>query len=125
MMINLTTLTNRLGTFLQRIKFKNLFTFLLIGMMTLLTVAPAAALAGQNRETLPSNVKQALRDDDSDRPKTTGEWNAEAHETEGQPVERAKRITKEAGEAVKDWAELYPDVAERTVPALGDDNNSR
>lgn len=125
MMINLTTLTDRLGTFLQRIKFKNLFTFLLIGMMTLLTVAPTAALAGQNRETLPSNVKQALRDDDSDRPKTTGEWNAEARETEGRPGERAKRITKETGEAVKDWAELYPDVAERTVPAIGDDNNSR
>lgn len=123
MMNNLTTPTNRVGTFLQKINLKRLFTFFLIGMMTLLTVAPTAALADQSRKTLSHDVKQALRADDSDRPKTTGEWKAEARETEGQPVERSKRIAKEAGEAVKDWAELYPDVAERTVPAIGNDNS--
>lgn len=54
----------------------------------------------------------------SDRPKTTGEWNREARETQGQQGKRVGRIAKESAEAVKDFGKMYPDTAERSGDAL-------
>lgn len=67
---------------------------------------------------LPGKIQQDLQNIDSDRPKTTGEWNQEARETTGQPGERLGRIAKETGEAVKDFGKMYPDTAERSGDAL-------
>ncbi|WOD40207.1 hypothetical protein [Nodosilinea sp. E11] len=92
----------------------------LAGLLMALAIAPAPALAARDNPTLPREINKTLQDDDSDRPKTMGEWQAEARETEGRPLERAKRIVEESADAVKDWAELYPDVAERSIPALQD-----
>lgn len=67
---------------------------------------------------LPGKIQQDLQNIDSDRPKTTGEWNREARETAGEPGERLGRIAKETGEAVKDFGKMYPDTAERSGDAL-------
>jgi hypothetical protein len=67
---------------------------------------------------LPEKIQQDLQNIDSDRPKTTGEWNREARETAGEPGERLGRIAKETGEAVKDFGKMYPDTAERSGDAL-------
>ncbi len=84
---------------------------------------PGNALAAQSTQVNPNQVGDVLDEDGTERPKTTREWRQEARATEGQPLERTKRIVKETADAVEDWAELYPDVAERTVPALQDDNS--
>ncbi|MEB3358232.1 MAG: hypothetical protein VKK04_16020 [Synechococcales bacterium] len=91
----------------------------------LTAATPAKADHPRNYRELPRDIKETIHNDASDRPKTTGEWQAEAEEVEGQPVERAKRIAKESADAVEDFAGLYPDVAERTT--LQDDKvvNSR
>ncbi|GAP97067.1 hypothetical protein [Leptolyngbya sp. NIES-2104] len=67
---------------------------------------------------LPEKIQQDLQNIDSDRPKTTGQWNREARETAGEPGERLGRIAKETGEAVKDFGKMYPDTAERSGDAL-------
>jgi hypothetical protein len=67
-------------------------------------------MADKNRDRIHQN--------DSDRPKTTGEWNREARETEGEPGERAKRIGKESAEAVKDFGSMYTDTAKRSANEL-------
>jgi hypothetical protein len=63
-------------------------------------------------------IERDLAKDDSDRPKTTGEWNQEARETEDDLGQRVKRIAKETGEAVKDFGQMYPNTAERSGDAL-------
>ncbi|XPM52330.1 MAG: hypothetical protein EDM05_000330 (plasmid) [Leptolyngbya sp. IPPAS B-1204] len=49
-------------------------------------------------------VDQAIHQNDSDRPKTVGEWKQEARETEGAPGERLQRVPK--AKAVRGWAKL-------------------
>lgn len=92
----------------------------LAGLVMAMAIAPASVMAAQAKPTIQPEVNKTLSDDDSNRPKTMGEWKAEARETEDQPLERAKRIVEESADAVKDWAELYPDVAKRSIPALQD-----
>lgn len=65
-----------------------------------------------------SRVDQLVHQDDSQRPKTTGEWEKEARETEGDPGERLKRIGKQSAEAVKDFGSVYPDTAKRSAREL-------
>jgi hypothetical protein len=124
MLNSLIALFTSISSFFKALSSLNLGRALAIGLAGLvvaMAIAPAPALAARANQTLPREVNKILQDDDSDRPKTTGEWKAEARETEGQPLERAKRIVEESADAVKDWAELYPDVAERSIPALQDD----
>ncbi|MER3477248.1 MAG: hypothetical protein C4287_13020 [Leptolyngbya sp. ERB_1_2] len=61
---------------------------------------------------LMGKIQQDLQND------TTGEWNREARQTAGEPGNRAGRIAKETGEAVKDFGKMYPDTAERSGDAL-------
>ncbi|HTL88516.1 MAG TPA: hypothetical protein VL134_03885 [Leptolyngbya sp.] len=77
-----------------------------------------AAEAQSGKRDLMGKINRDIQRDDSDRPKTTGEWNREARETAGEPGKRFDRIAKETGEAVKDLGQIYPDTAERSGDAL-------
>lgn len=74
----------------------------------------------RSNDTLPRRLENDIHQGNSDRPKTTGEWKADARETEDSPLDRLGRIVNQTGEAVQDWGSLYPDVAERTIPPVGD-----
>ncbi|MBD1910113.1 MULTISPECIES: hypothetical protein [unclassified Leptolyngbya] len=76
--------------------------------------------AEQRTKALTNRVDDLIHQDDSARPKTTGEWQQEAREVEGKPGKRAERIAKESADAVEDFGELYPNVVERSVPPLRD-----
>ncbi len=76
-------------------------------------------------EALTNKVDNLVNQNDSDRPKTVGEWNKEARQTEDAPLERAKRIGKESAEAVKDFGQMYGDTAERSTPDLDDNMSMR
>lgn len=43
------------------------------------------------------------------RPRTARQWQEEAEELEGKPLERIKRITEESVDAVGEMAEMYPE----------------
>lgn len=119
-MINLISKTTaKLASLIRKIQLKSIVTVLLIGLTFLTTGINSA----QADKIFTDNSGEVVRLNDAERPQTSGQWNAEANETEDAPLERAKRIVGDSAEAVKDWAELYPDVAQRTIPALKNDDN--
>ncbi|NJK38517.1 MAG: hypothetical protein HC920_12650 [Oscillatoriales cyanobacterium SM2_3_0] len=124
-MMNITTvfvarynsLTKALTQVLTRVQTRWILGLILVGM-TMMTALPMSVTAETSNPKMTKEVRGMVHDNDSQRPKTTGEWNAEARETDGKPLETVKRAVEDSAEAVGDWAGLYPDVAERTIPAL-------
>jgi hypothetical protein len=103
----------RIGAFLNAFQVKRLLAVVFVGFLVL-TANVSNERAAQ---AITKKVDEAVHQGDSDRPKTMGEWNREARETEGNPGERIQRIAKESKEAVKDWGKLYPDTAETSARA--------
>lgn len=108
-----THITNWAKTF----QVKHFLTVILVGSLLLTT-----GLSERQSQAATHKVDNIIHQDDSQRPKTTGEWQAEAMETENAPGKRIQRIAGESAEALKEWGELYPEVAERTFE---DDSNKR
>lgn len=108
------------GSVLKSLQVKQFLSVALVGFF-LLTSNP---VAGQNRSSVADKVDTAIHRNDSDRPKTTGEWKQEARETEGAPLERLQRIADQTGEAIKEWGGLYPDTAERSADQLDNSTNT-
>ncbi|MBF2046474.1 hypothetical protein HJG54_26105 [Leptolyngbya sp. NK1-12] len=106
----------RIGSFLNGFQVKRFLAVALIGFVVL----TANVSNDRGAQAIKNKVDEAIHQNDSDRPKTVGEWKQEARETEGAPGERLQRIAKESKEAVKDWAKLYPDTAERSAQAAQD-----
>ncbi|MEA5597552.1 hypothetical protein [Rivularia sp. UHCC 0363] len=108
-----------IGVMFKQLQVKQFFAVVLVGFLLLTT-----NIAGMDRgQALTNKVEQLTDQNNSDRPKTVGEWNKEARQTEDAPLERVKRIGKESAEAVKDFGGMYADTAEKTTPDL--DNNMR
>ncbi|WP_413163031.1 hypothetical protein ACL6C3_27820 [Capilliphycus salinus ALCB114379] len=112
-MINfISGLYTRLSAWLDQFQVKRFLTVVLVGSLLLTTGLSQAE--NNNNTNLTNQVDRAIHQGNSDRPKTTGEWQAEAVETEGAPGQRIQRIAGESAEALKDWGSLYPDVADST-----------
>jgi hypothetical protein len=103
----------RISSLLNAFQVKQFLAVVLVGFLVLTT----SVGNDRNAQAITKKIDETIHQGDSQRPKTTGEWNREARETEGAPGERIKRIAKESQEAVKDWGELYPDTAERSARA--------
>lgn len=101
----------------KQLQVKRFLAVVLVGFLLLTTNVARA----DNSKAVTDRVDQLVDRDSSDRPKTIGEWNKEARQTEDAPLERVKRIGKESAEAVKDFGEMYGDTADRSTPDL--DNN--
>lgn len=101
---------------LQGLQAKQFLSVVLVGFLVLST----GLGSGDSTKAINKRVDNAIHQSNSDRPKTTGEWQQEARETEGSPGERVQRIAKESAEAVKDWGSVYPDTAERSANEVGD-----
>lgn len=99
---------------LKELQVKQFLAVVLVGFLLLTT---NSALEGNNR-ALTEKIDQAVHQDDSQRPKTTGEWNKEARETQGAPGERLQKIATESAEAIKDFGSVYPDTAQRSADDL-------
>ncbi|MBW4694315.1 MAG: hypothetical protein KME27_21430 [Lyngbya sp. HA4199-MV5] len=101
----------RFNSLLNALQLKRVFAVALVGFVLLTTnVDP-----GKNDQPLPANLRDRINQNDADRPKTTGQWNREAREVEGNPGERFKRIGKETGEAFKEFGTGYAKGAEKTA----------
>ena len=107
----------KFNSLLKTISVKQFLPIVMIGFVLLtLNVAPSRNETQQAIKKLDQTVHQ----EDSNRPKTTGEWEQQARETEDRPVERIKRIGKQSAEAVKDMGSMYSDTAERSAESLND-----
>ena len=94
----------KFGYFFNRLQIKQ-FLPAVVALLVLLTTNTAL---GQSDPAVPRSLDKVVHQEDSQRPKTTGEWNQEARETKGAPGEKLKRIGKQSAEAVKDFASVYP-----------------
>jgi len=105
------------SSLLKELQVKSFLAVVLVGFLLLTT---NAALEHSNK-AVAGKIDEVVHQDGSQRPKTTGEWNKEARETEGAPGERLKRIGTQSAEALKDLGSLYPDTAKRSANSLQDD----
>ncbi|HEY9619605.1 MAG TPA: hypothetical protein V6C78_04505 [Crinalium sp.] len=107
------TLT-RIHSLLKTIQVKQLLSVVLVGFIFLTTHVDS----GRGNSTTFNRVNDKAHQIDSERPKTTREWQREARQTEDSPGERLKNIGSESAEAVKEWGGLYPDTAKRSTREL-------
>ena len=96
---------------LKELQVKRFLAVVLIGFL-MLTTNVNYEHSGQ---AVTDKIGEAVQQNDSQRPKTVGQWNKEARETEGAPGERLKKIATESGEAIKDFGSVYPDTAKRSA----------
>jgi mevalonate kinase len=104
----------RISSLFQGIQVKKFFAVALVGFVLLTTGVDS----NRSNHNLEKKVDRTVHQIDSERPKTTGEWQQEAREVKGNPGERLQNILDESGQAVKEWGGLYPDTAERSVDEL-------
>lgn len=107
---------NYVGSLLQTLQVKSFLAVVLVGFL-LLTANPNLE---RGSKAATKEIDKVAHQNDSDRPKTTGEWNQEARETKGDSDGRLGRIGKESVEAVKDFGQMYSDTAKRSADALKD-----
>jgi hypothetical protein len=112
-------IVTKLSHFIKSISIRQILpVFLVISLLI-----PTHIGAASNGKMITEKLDDVVHQDDSQRPKTTGEWNQEAREVKGEPGERLKRIGKQSAEAVKEFGQIYPDTAEKSVSELKHSSN--
>lgn len=112
----------RLGSLLKEIQVKQFFAIALVGVLVFMTSPEMprgrnTADLGRNGQAVTKKIDRVIHQGDSERPKTTREWQNEAARTEDAPAERAKEIIKESADAIQDFGGVYPSTAKRSVRA--------
>ncbi|MEH2177861.1 hypothetical protein [Nostoc sp.] len=116
-MINLISRTiSQISSLLKGLQIKGFLAVVIVGFLMLTT----NIAAGQNNTGLKERVREQIQQNDSQRPRTLGEWNKEARETEGAPGKRLEKIGKESAEAFKQFGSGYVEGAQKTANDVGD-----
>src|SRR6476469_2117671 len=106
----------QVSSLLNQLQVKRFLAVVLVGFIFLTTNAQPNSASSK---AISDRINTVAHQNDSDRPKTTGEWNREAREINSADGEgRLQRIAKESTEAVKDFGGLYPDTADRSASDL-------
>jgi hypothetical protein len=90
----------------KKLGMARLIAAVLVGFLLLVTNVNPVHAAQSDRpigERIGEELHQTSKE--SDRPKTTGEWNRQAREVEGDPGERFERIGEQSAEAFKQFGE--------------------
>ncbi|MEH2449424.1 MAG: hypothetical protein V7K18_27660 [Nostoc sp.] len=116
-MINLISRTiGHISSLLKGLQVKSFLAVVVVGFVVLTT----NVAYGHNDKGLGERVKEQVEQNDAQRPKTVGQWNKEARETEGSPGERVQKITKESAEAFKEFGSGYVEGAQKTASDVGE-----
>ncbi|MEH1907873.1 MAG: hypothetical protein V7L05_07120 [Nostoc sp.] len=116
-MINLISRTiGNISSLLKGLQIKGFLAVVVVGFLVLTT----NVTYGQNDKALGERVREQVQQDDSQRPKTIGEWNKEARQTEGSPGKRLQKIGEESAEAFKQFGSKYVEGAQKTAGDVGD-----
>ncbi|MDF5736385.1 MULTISPECIES: hypothetical protein [unclassified Nostoc] len=107
---------SHISSLLKGLQVKSFLTVVLVGFLMLTTNVSY----GQNDKALGERVREQVQQDDSQRPKTIGEWDKEARETKGSPGERLQKIGKESAEAFKQFGAGYVEGAQKTASDVGE-----
>lgn len=119
--MNMKNLISRTITYISslfnRLQVNRFLAVVLVGSLLLTT---NVTLGSQNNKDLGERVREQIQQNDAQRPKTTGEWNKEARETEGSPGERLKRIGEQSAEAFKEFGSGYVEGTQETARGVQD-----
>ncbi|AVH65871.1 MULTISPECIES: hypothetical protein [unclassified Nostoc] len=116
-MINLISKTiGNIDSLLKGFQVKRFLAVVLVGFLVLTT----NVTSGQNDKGLKERVREQIQQNDAQRPKTTGQWNKEARETEGSLGKRLEKIGGESAEALKEFGSGYVKGAQKTASDVGD-----
>jgi hypothetical protein len=85
-----------------------------VGLFLLTTSVDNADLNPSTKATLNDMIERGA----NGRPVTTGQWQSENEQLQGQPAKQAKRIAKESADAVEEMGEIYPDNAKTVLPGM-------
>jgi hypothetical protein len=102
---------------LKSLQVRRFLAVVLIGFLLLTTTNVDAEYGNK---ALTDKVRERVHQNDAQRPKTVGEWNWEARETEDAPGERLQRIGQQSGEAFKEFGSGYVEGAEKTADDVQD-----
>jgi hypothetical protein len=100
-----------ISSLLKKVQVMRFLSVVLVGFLLLTT----NIAQDRNTKAVTRKIDEVTHQDNSQRPKTMGEWQEEAQETKGDPGERVNKIAKESAEAIKDFGSLYPDTAKRSA----------
>lgn len=100
---------DRLKSYLSGLQVRPLLSLVLVGVLLLTTGLnhEGEAYGRGNRQDITKKVLERVHENDSPRPKTTGEWQKEDRETANNVNERGRRITEQAGAAFKEFGSGY------------------
>ncbi|MFN6463899.1 MAG: hypothetical protein RMZ41_019095 [Nostoc sp. DedVER02] len=105
-----------ISSLLKGLQVKGFVAVVLVGFLVLTT----NVTSGQNDKGLKERVREQIEQNDAQRPKTTGQWNKEARETEGSLGKRLQKIGGESAEAFKEFGSGYVEGAQKTAGDVGD-----
>jgi hypothetical protein len=110
----------QIGAWFNSLQIKQFLSVILVGFLLLnTTVAPDRA----SKATI-DKLERMVQQEDSRRPKTTGEWQQQAREVKGKPGERLERIGEQSADAIKEFGSMYPDVAKKSANELEQNTNN-
>ncbi|WP_373539316.1 hypothetical protein [Chamaesiphon sp.] len=104
----------QLGDWFKQLQVRQFLSVIAIGFILLNTTVAPERVSKATVDKLDRLVNQ----EDPDRPKTTREWQKQAREVKGNPGERLERIAEQSADAVKEFGQMYPDVAKRSANEL-------
>ncbi|RUR85703.1 hypothetical protein ACF3DV_24905 [Chlorogloeopsis fritschii PCC 9212] len=105
-----------INSLLQGLQVKRFLSIILVGCLLLTT----NVAFGNDSQNLTEKVREKVQQNDAQRPKTVGQWNREARETEGNPGERLQRIGQQSGEAFKEFGSGYAEGSKETARDVGE-----
>lgn len=96
-------------SFFSGLQARQVFAIVLVGALMLTTnINPGKINFGQDSSKEVTNkVLDRVHENDSPRPKTTGEWQKEDRETANDLDERGRRISEQTGAAFKEFGSGY------------------
>ncbi|MEH2193628.1 MAG: hypothetical protein V7K98_13470 [Nostoc sp.] len=106
---------SKISSLLKGLQIKSFLAVVLVGFLVLTTNVSS----DQNDKALKERVREQIEQNDAQRPKTTGQWNKEARETEGSLGKRLEKIGGESAEAFKEFGSGYVEGAQKTATDVG------
>lgn len=103
-----------LSRFFAGLRLQSVISVAFVGFFLLTSSVDSANLPNSTKTMLNDMIARGAEG----RPVTTGQWQAENEELQGQPAKQAKRIAKESADAVGEMGEMYPDTAKSTLPGV-------
>jgi hypothetical protein len=104
----------QIGDWFKQLQVRQFLAVVAIGFI-LLNTTPAPDRA--SKATI-DKLDRLVHQENPDRPKTTKEWQQQAREVKGKPGERLERIGEQSADAVKEFGQMYPEVAKRSEQEL-------